>query len=269
MAVQTIYWRGSRESLLKVIHAVPAALAGKVSERADIARAVSARIGNTLLADVKLDFERKAQGMIGEDGNQWAPNTPRTVIRKLLKNKKTLNQKNETGEAFRQRMEEYKKRVREATKKLRSTYVTSSDPTIRRNQEALLRKAVATAVGYYPHEIREEEGDKFKDVLPFSLTQILRDVGLLFNSLSAGVEEHPYSGPDSQYQVFKPVPGSIAVGTNLIYAATHQHGDPTRHIPARPFLPEDGKPLPKEWMLDIIDVLIQAVVELIIEGGKR
>lgn len=30
--------------------------------------------------------------------------------------------------------------------------------------------------------------------------------------------------------------GSVDVGTNLIYAPTHQYGDPERNIPERPFL---------------------------------
>lgn len=33
------------------------------------------------------------------------------------------------------------------------------------------------------------------------------------------------------------LPPTVWIGTNIIYARTHQFGDPTRNIPARPFLP--------------------------------
>ena len=36
-----------------------------------------------------------------------------------------------------------------------------------------------------------------------------------------------------RYQV---TPDSLELGTSFIYGATHQFGDPARHIPARPFL---------------------------------
>lgn len=48
--------------------------------------------------------------------------------------------------------------------------------------------------------------------------QILRDTGRLMNSIS-------YEATANQVSVF----------TNVLYAATHQLGDPRRRIPARPF----------------------------------
>ena len=33
------------------------------------------------------------------------------------------------------------------------------------------------------------------------------------------------------------IPPTVWIGTNIVYARTHQFGDPSRHIPARPYLP--------------------------------
>lgn len=80
---------------------------------------------------------------------------------------------------------------------------------------------------------------------------ILRDTGRLANSISARV-----TGT------------AVEVGTNVIYAATHQFGRPTNRfyntprgarapIPARPFMPIRGGvvDLPAEWRRDILDAI--------------
>ena len=41
--------------------------------------------------------------------------------------------------------------------------------------------------------------------------------------------------------------GEVIVGTNVIYASTHQNGDAKRKIPARPFLPDEDHPVPQVW----------------------
>ncbi len=56
--------------------------------------------------------------------------------------------------------------------------------------------------------------------------QILRDKGLLMASVTAGGTGHVETLTTTQ----------LVWGTNLIYAATHQYGDPSRNIPQRQFL---------------------------------
>ncbi len=60
--------------------------------------------------------------------------------------------------------------------------------------------------------------------------KILRDEGTLFKALTS---RH---GAGSVYKI---TPVSLEIGTNLSYAAVHQHGSQTRKIPRRPFLPGD------------------------------
>jgi hypothetical protein len=94
--------------------------------------------------------------------------------------------------------------------------------------------------------------------------EILRDTGVLLASLSPGTLDASgknYSKPTATgkskrakaireggaQQIFEPGAGEIIVGTNVKYAATHQHGDRKRNIPARPFLPDENNPVPAIW----------------------
>ena len=67
----------------------------------------------------------------------------------------------------------------------------------------------------------------------------LRDTGALMNSI--------FSGIDSNDEAF--------VGSNLIYASTHQEG--LRGVAARPFFPVDGV-IPPDWLDEWGDIVINA-----------
>lgn len=85
--------------------------------------------------------------------------------------------------------------------------------------------------------------------------EILRDTGVLFNSLSPGLlsgegASADYQKPTSEggdQQIFAIRPGSVTVGTNVPYAATHNYGDAKRGIPRRQFLPESDAQVPSAW----------------------
>ena len=78
---------------------------------------------------------------------------------------------------------------------------------------------------------------KSKGVLRKAGDPPLRDNGNLMDSISYAVN------------------GTVlTIGSDSIYAATHQYGDKKRSIPARPFLPLNGL-LPSGWESDIEDVL--------------
>lgn len=70
---------------------------------------------------------------------------------------------------------------------------------------------------------------------------VLRDTGRLLRSLTPGVDGVA-RGPD---QVVRTLPGAVVVGTNVPYAEYHQTG--TRHLPARPVLPRNGRIPPAYW----------------------
>ena len=88
--------------------------------------------------------------------------------------------------------------------------------------------------------------------------EILRDTNRLFRSLSPGVEDRP-SGAAGQ--VFRLQPGQVIVGTNVVYAATHQRGDADRNIPARPFLPVAA--LPAAYWPAIVRALVRGLARAV------
>jgi hypothetical protein len=82
--------------------------------------------------------------------------------------------------------------------------------------------------------------------------EILRDTGVLLNSLSPGTlttgPQPSYQKPDGdggQEQVFDLFDAGVIVGTSVAYAAAHQDGIPGRLV-ARPFLPVGA--VPQVWL---------------------
>lgn len=76
--------------------------------------------------------------------------------------------------------------------------------------------------------------------------QPLRDTGRLQQSITSDVQGD-----------------SVVVGTNVIYARTHQYGRPIGkgHIPARPFLPlkGDNVELPEAWAKSALGAMSKAM----------
>jgi hypothetical protein len=260
---QTLYISGAEfRDVIDAAYQIPAICAGTVPEYAPFAAAFAATVGNAFLANVKRNYDTMSRAETGFDGTVWVPNKRATVVAKVNKHKGALKGKSNRALAFKKRYEEYLALVRTTKKSLRKVYVTSKDKDKKKEQEKLLDNAVLAAVGQFAHVVRKEEG--YDDVRAFQLTAILRDTNRMFNSLSAGIEDQPYAGPDAEFQTFLAQPGLVTVGTKVIYAATHQHGDPQRGIPARPFFPEPGK-IPEIWMEDMIDAAKTALAKFIRE----
>lgn len=59
-----------------------------------------------------------------------------------------------------------------------------------------------------------------------------------------------------QYAIAGP---SVDVGSNLVYAATHQYGDPDRNIPARPYLGLSSDD--ERDIMDLVDDIVAGVIE--------
>lgn len=95
--------------------------------------------------------------------------------------------------------------------------------------------------------------------------EILRDRGILFNSLSPGVIVE--DGVDANYspaegQVVDESPGLMYVGTNVSYAGYHQNGK-------RKLWPDSGE-LPELWVEEIVDVAASGLKRIgeLIERGQ-
>ncbi len=86
--------------------------------------------------------------------------------------------------------------------------------------------------------------------------EILRDSGVLLNSLSPGI---PGSVPD---QVFRVSPGSVTVGTNRKWAGAHHRGVPGK-IPKRPLWPSPDS-WTEAWWSDILTQAKQGVLDILV-----
>lgn len=89
---------------------------------------------------------------------------------------------------------------------------------------------------------------------------ILRDTGVLLNSLSPGVA--------SEYRVFRVGPGEVIVGTNRKWAWVHHNGSKNGRIPQRRLWPEVSK-WPKTWWNDILTQIQQGILDLAISLIKK
>lgn len=83
--------------------------------------------------------------------------------------------------------------------------------------------------------------------------EILRDTGMLLNSLTPGSA--------SPHQVFNVGPGSVIIGTNRAGAADHHEGRPERGLPQRRLWP-DPRRWPETWRLDILEQAQAGVVDV-------
>ena len=89
---------------------------------------------------------------------------------------------------------------------------------------------------------------------------ILRDTGLLLNSLSPGYATNYESVPQVENQVFRPGRGEVIIGTNRKWAAAHHHGVPGR-LPQRRLWPEP-KDWPSGWWGSILDAAREGLIEI-------
>ncbi len=96
--------------------------------------------------------------------------------------------------------------------------------------------------------------------------EILRDTGLLINSLTPGVPvtgtPPPVPPPKPPKQVFRLGRGNIILGTNRQWAWTHHKGIPGR-IPQRKLWP-DPRQWPKSWWDEILVQAQLGVIDIVI-----
>ncbi len=236
MAETVIYVRASREAIRRAILRIPQeARAGGT-----LADSMMTRCGLALLGRIKQAFIVKARGGTDEAGDKWVPLSPYTIAYKrrhpgvppasvravsrpswMLTNK----QRDRWWEMYRRALRMYKGDKSHAAR--RAWFILKSE-----GAETLFDKYGNTQV------------------------EILRDTGLLLNSLSPGVT--------SDADVFRVLPGEVIVGTNRKGAAEHHSGVPSRNLPQRRLWP-DPKKWPSSWWLDILEQVKQGLVDIAIQ----
>jgi hypothetical protein len=239
-----IYYRGNREMVRDAVIGVVRSVTGNSSDHAALAQAVHTAIGVAALSDIKSDFVTKARGGVGEDGVKWPPLDPKTLAyhRRFGKGEQAaLKKAAGLGRGNRFAPGQNKGLLTAAQLKRWRQIYASRLRKFAASMDIGEAKAKAAAIAW---KILKDEGAKTKlEVYGHREHEILRDTGVMLNSLSIGV-----LSPDGSYeppadQIFRVIDSGVIVGTNVPYASVHQNGSDKRGIPARPFLPKDSVPV--------------------------
>lgn len=246
-----VVFQGTKDELNAKLQEVVDALSGAGSDASGIGQSVLIAMGMAALADITEAFVIKARGGTDAMGIQWEPLKPETVAARRVGPKDVKN-----DPAIKERERIRKREYRKAYKR----FLMSLPPEAARQRAAMVAGIRAT----------RETGKTKMETLGFRNVEILRDTGILLNSLSPGVISG--SGLNVQYvkpmadggdqQVFAAGGGVIIVGTNVPYAESHQEGDPSRNLPARPFMPPTADAIPDVWWQNWLDAGTRAL-----EGG--
>lgn len=257
MATRHVVFRGSREDLSLIIEDFVAMLAGDIPDEDRIAEGFLLSLGFAALSDIKDAFITKARGGTDEMGVRWPP---------LSKEYLAYGRRFGSGEQARLkrgaglgRSHRYapgnKKGLLTASqlKQWRWLFVTYLARFMLSEPE-VAAKSHAAAVAW---SIMKKRGAKTKlEVFGSRQAQILRDTGVLFNSLSPGLlsgegSTVSYTRParkGGEQQIFRTEQGAVIVGTNVEYASAHQEGGKgLLGFPQRVIVPDEQHPVPDVW----------------------
>ena len=240
----SVTFRGSRADLSKLLNSLPGILSGNDADKGWIGEGFRSAIGYAALTDIKESFIMKARGGTDAMGIQWPPLSPRTIANRRVGPRASAEAR-------------LRKRIQKAETQRAYARLRHSLP------EGEARRRAAIAGGVRATNIM---GRTKVEVLGGREVEILRDTGILLNSLSPGeLIEGRYAEPSIEggsQQKFEVNPGEVAVGTNVLYASTHQDG--WKHIPRRQFLPDEDNPVPQSWWDRWRDVAVSATVAALV-----
>lgn len=205
-----------------------------------IANAMMTRCGMVALSHIRQAFVAKARGGTDEAGESWQPLSPKTIA---------YSKTRQRGRGGRTRAE--KGRSAHPSQALNSKQQDRWWDVYRR-QLAIRKgnKGHAAAIAWIV--LKAEGAQTLVDKYGHRKVEILRDTGILLNSLSPG-----YSGSE---QVFRVAPGQVIVGTNRKGAAAHHKGVPGR-LPQRKLWPDPSR-WPPGWWADILAELKAGVMDI-------
>ncbi len=268
----TIRFQGSRADVTRVVQQLAAVLTGRAEDNDQIARGFMLALGFAALSDIRSAFIEKSRGGTDEMGIKWQPLAPETIANRRVgpgAKKPQIAVSDTAGQRLDKITQAQLVRDRERIRNRETKKAFRRFQLLLPKAEALRRARIvgglkATAV----------TGKTKVQTLGSRDVEILRDTGILFNSLSPGLLQGArYSKPTGQggeQQIMETFPGELIVGTNVPYATTHQRGDPSRNVPARPFLPGDNYPVPQIWWdrwLRAANVALVTSIEILFRRG--
>lgn len=255
----TIKIRYGSDELRRRLSLLMAALAGR--ERNDLIEGAKLRVAVAFFSKVKEAYIIKARGGIDETGMSWPPLSPKTLAygrhtqsgkSRVLKT--TAKKQQKAGANKYQSLRAYNVAYREAL--ARFSLSLPKAEAKRRAQNVAFYVANKKSG---PTKIAAAE-----TLRPGADYDILRDTGILLNSLQPGIVTGGTYSP-KEGQVVESEGSILAVGTNVEYAATHHYG--RKHIPARPLWPKPSN-VPQSWKTAFADAM-QRGIERAVEIATR
>jgi hypothetical protein len=275
--VTKVYFHGTREQAREIVRNLAAILTGRTRDSLNIAQGVFLALGFAALSDIKADFIRKSHGGVGEDGEQWPKLSPEYLAyqrrfgpgEKRALNKAagvTAGMKFAPGSILKTTVIEHTitEKIVQNKGLLTKAQVKRWNLIFSRTLARLLLsmppgEAKARAAQIAWATLKREGAKTMLDVYGHGEVDILRDTGVLLNSLSPGrITGSTYSKPTAdggEEQIFTTIANGVIVGTNVPYASVHNHGSAKLGIPKRQFLPKEA---PRVWVERWLRVANQA-----------
>ncbi len=242
-----IYVQMSREEVKEQVLLLVRSCTGTAHNHAQHARTVHTAIGVAALGDIKMDFERKAEGETGEDGVTWQPLSKEYLAygRRFGEGEKSaLKKAAGLGRGHSRGIGENKGLLNAAQKKRWQQVFGTRFARFVLSMPIGEAKARAAQIAW--ETVKREGAKTMLEVYGNRKVSILRDTGVLLSSLSpAEWTEGTEYEPEHENQIFDLATNGVTVGTNVPYAAVHQNGSKKQGIPARPFLPTGE--IPRVW----------------------
>lgn len=249
-----IAFQGSRADIRLLVYRLAGMLSGREPDTLGVGRWFLIALGFGALSDIKDAFIVKSRGGTDEMGIKWPPLKPETIAnRRLGPEEKKIP------------ILKLREQIRKRLMSKSSAYYKLMMPRL------LLSLSPEAAQARYKQMVGRLVTDKLEwtkvQLLGGRDVEILRDSGVLFNSLSPGVmsrsdsQSASYKKPvqdGGSQQIFELRAGSVSVGTNVLYAAAHNYGHPKRPtLPRRQFLPESGDQVPDIWWQRWLDIAMK------------
>ncbi len=252
-----IHVRATRAQVLRELRRLPALVRGGPSGAGGAVAALQVRLGLSILGDVKTAFVQKAAGGTDEAGDRWTPLSPKTIA--YSRRHPGLP----PGKKRAERAPSYA--LTQAQRRRWWALYQSFGGTRSKGRPYHARGSRSMAAARAWKILKSEGATTLLDLYGSTRVQILRDKGLLLNSLSPGVQvgdqTPPVPPPKPPFQVFRLTAGVVILGTNRKWAITHHRGVPGR-IPQRRLWPQPSR-WPQRWWTGALRQAIMGVNDVI------
>ncbi len=254
MAIQhTMYVRATHAHIRRAARRLPRLGSGGASGAGGLAGTLMVRLGLSALELIKDAFIVKARGGTDASGLRWAPLSPYTIA--------------------------YSRRHPGVPRKRqRAPFRPSWMLTVpeRKRWWSLYARGLGRYKGDRSHAaavawfiLKQEGARTLMMVYGGTQVEILRDTGLLFNSLCPGAPANsaPRHAPHVNKQVFRLGTGSVTVGTSRRWAGTHHRGIPGR-LPQRRLWPEP-KRWPSSWWGELLRQMQLGMIQIAVHQIRK